>query len=766
MLQEIQPDTRDRARSDADVITLRGVVEALFYAGPRFSAGRIRTDTGERVPFAGKLFVKKDDYVVVTGRWGTHAKYGRQFEVAHVEYDHALDPAGLAHYLATNPAIRGIGPVKARAIAERCGTEFDRIIREEPEGLAKAVGVSLDTVRGLRDEWIRTQAFNSVATWLAAFGLTHHQIVSLVERLGNDARAVLESDPYILVREIPGFGFKRVDKIARQMGTPKDHAGRLRAGVIACIEDALAEGHTWVEYEELVNQANTLLVMDTLDARERIEHALDTLIEEGALSCISTGDRFLIAKPMIQRMEEELAAVFHRAGRPNPHVPGADVLAPGLDYWAPDLNEGQRHAVETTLRHSISLVSGGAGVGKTFTMASIARIYEERDLSVVLAAPTGKAAKRLEEVAEFPASTVHRLLGYKGDHYTRGPDSPINADVLIVDEVSMVDVPLAWHLFRAIDLARTAVVLVGDHNQLPPVGPGNILRDLIQSRAIPTVILETVVRQAGVLKENCQAVLHGEVRRSSEPDPLTGRRAWYVADQFSDVAAARAFILDLFEHALAEKLSFDLIQDVILLTPTHKGPLGTIELNIALQRLIQRKYHGVDVPPPPPGRRARILLHDRVIQTRNNYDLGVMNGAMGTVIGVEKDGAMTVAFEDRTVRIESGSTALRDLQLAYALTIHKTQGSEFPCVIAIIHKAHSFQHHRNLLYTAVTRARNTVILVGDSWGMRNCAHRRQVDERRTFLPFFLAERVGSRPEGHARAEKVPATFRRAPVSNG
>jgi exodeoxyribonuclease V alpha subunit len=236
-------------------------------------------------------------------------------------------------------------------------------------------------------------------------------------------------------------------------------------------------------------------------------------------------------------------------------------------------------------------------------------------------------------------------------------------------------------------------------------------------------------------------VLRGEVRRSSEPDPATGRRAWYVADQFSDQGAAGRFVVDLFENVLMEKLGFGLIQDVMLLTPTHKGPLGTIELNIALQRLVQKKLWGVDVPPPPPGRRARLLPHDKVIQTRNNYKLEVMNGAVGAVDRIEKDGGLSVSFEERNVYIQPGSPDLRDLELAYALTVHKVQGSEFPCVVAIIHKAHSFQHHRNLLYTAVTRARKTVILVGDAWGLRTCAKKRQVDERRTFLPFFLSGAV-------------------------
>jgi exodeoxyribonuclease V alpha subunit len=299
----------------------------------------------------------------------------------------------------------------------------------------------------------------------------------------------------------------------------------------------------------------------------------------------------------------------------------------------------------------------------------------------------------------------------------------------------MVDVPLAWHLFEAVDLLRTTVLLVGDHNQLPPVGPGNILRDLIQTRAIPTVILDKVVRQAGVLKENCTAVLKGEVRKTSEAS-VAGCRDWYLVDQFTDPMAARSFLLELFQERL-DALGFDIIKDVQVLTPTHKGPLGTKELNEELQRLIQRKLWNTEVPPVTMGRRAPFLKHDKVIQTRNNYDLNVMNGAIGYVVDVLAKGTLVIDFDGMPVELEKGSPDLQDLQLAYALTIHKTQGSEFPCAVVVVHKAHSFMHHRNLLYTGVTRARRTAIVLGDHWGIQNCAKRCQVDDRRTFLPLFL-----------------------------
>ena len=283
------------------------------------------------------------------------------------------------------------------------------------------------------------------------------------------------------------------------------------------------------------------------------------------------------------------------------------------------------------------------------------------------------------------------------------------------------------------DLERTAIVLVGDHNQLPPVGPGNLLRDLIERQPIPTVILDKIVRQAGILKENSIAVLRGEVRKTAAEAP-DGRRPWYLVDQFTDVWDVQRFVLELYEKVLAERLRFDLLADVQLLTPTRKGPLGVDALNAELQRLLQKRLWGVDVPVVRPGRRPEFLVHDKVIQTRNNYDLGVMNGAIGIVTSVgPRRGELRVRFDDNEVEISPETKDAQDLSLAYALTIHKSQGSEFPCAVVIVHKSHSFMHHRNLFYTGVTRARQVAVVIGDRWGLRNCAEKQQVERRKTFL---------------------------------
>jgi exodeoxyribonuclease V alpha subunit len=725
-----------RASKTTDEI--RGRIEVVFYAGPKFSAGRLRCDSGEQITFAGALFARVGEQVVLRGDWTRHPKYGRQFKVDAIAYNLELDEAGLARYLANHPDIKGIGPVKARVIAAKFAGDFDRVLDERPEEIGRAAKLPMDVISNLRAIWQKNKAVSAAMTWLAAFGLTHHQVTTLVGNLGNNAVGLLKSNPYILIQEVKGFGFRRVDDIALKMGIPKEAETRIRSGLLFCVDEALASGDCWVEYEDLINRANRLLVMDCLDSRDRIEQVLRALLRDKHLDGVSFCSRFLAANPSILEMERELAGTFEKARRPNSRFSGAINLAEMIRGIGPSLYPGQRAAVETALSSTISVISGGAGSGKTFTVSTIVRICEQRGLDVVLCAPTGKAAKRLEQVVGRPASTIHRLLEYDGASFRRGPEAPLTAGVLVVDEVSMVDVPLAWHLFRALDLDRTAVVLVGDHNQLPPVGPGNILRDLIQTRVVPKVVLDTVVRQAGVLKENSTAILQGQVAKTSDPDP-NEPKPWILVNQLRDPQEVQTFLLEMFDRVLEEKLGFDLVRDVQVLTPTHKGPLGTTELNILLQRLLQKKLWHVDVEIAKPGRRPRFYLHDKVIQTRNNYELDVMNGTVGFVSEVARDGALVIDFDDKRVSIAGNSPGKQDLQLAYALTIHRCQGSEFPCAVVIAHKSHSFMHHRNLFYTGVTRAQKTAIILGDRWGIRNCAEKQQVGSRKTFLSFLLAE---------------------------
>jgi len=721
--------TRSQTAEQA-AATVTGRVERLYFSSPEWSAGRLAANDGSFPRFAGKVMVQLGDDVEMEGQW-QDTQWGPQLQVSSFRYALPLDRAGLANYLANNPHMKGIGPVRARAIAAQFGDDFDRALQERPEEIARVAKVPVDVVCTLAGEWLRTRAFNLANTWLAAFQLTHHQVTTLVKKYGNNVVAVFKDDPYRLIGEVDGYGFKRVDQIARKMGTPKDHPSRIRGGLLHCVSDALDGGHCWTEYEELVDQANALLVMDTLDSRDRIRSALDRLIEEKLLACDGCEGRFLVGRPDLRRMEMDLASQFAGATARNPHFAGVADIPALVAATAPDLNAGQRSATESAMSYRIVVITGGAGSGKTYTVNSICRLYDGRGLTVVLCAPTGKAAKRMEESTGRPASTIHRLLGYNGSEFQF--EGPLDADLLVIDEASMCDVPLLWHLLRAVDLSRTAVVLVGDHNQLPPVGPGNVLRDLIATRAVPVALLNEVVRQAGALKENCFALLKGRVAPTAPADS-NGLRPWYRLGEFTDPADLREFLLALYGHKLQDELGLDLIQDVQLLTPTRKGPLGVPALNLELQRLLQKKLYGVEVPPTPAGRRPRLLPGDKVIMRKNTYSLDLMNGAVGQVLSVDsKTGDVTARFDGRQVVLQRSERHLDNLDLAYALTVHQTQGSEFPVTIFIVSKQHWFQLNRSLLYTGATRAQRSTVIVGDHWAIRNAASRVEAHRRRTWL---------------------------------
>ena len=710
--------------------TLRGRVETLFYSSARFSAGRIRTNDGDSVSFAGAIMVQEGDLVALHGEWTNHSTYGRQFQVSSFEFDLPLDPEGLALYLSHHPRIKGIGPVKAKKIAERFGVGFEAALFDRPEDIALHAGLHIDVVTNLQKEWQHTKTLNAAITWLASFGLTFKQITTLVDRYGNAVVTALKENPYRLIREIRGYGFRKIDVIARKLGVDKNNPHRIRAGIHECVNERLDDGDSLVDMDDLIEQVNRLLVMDCMDSRELIEQELDSLIEQDELTCISHGGRFLIARPDIYKMETELQQRFKTSIGVNPHFASVKKPEALVDKEAPTLNEEQRQAVLTALSSRIVVITGGAGSGKTYTIGAITNIYSSQDKRVILTAPTGKAAMRMQETIGVPAYTIHRLLKYNGHSFEI--EEPLQADLIVVDECSMIDIPLAHQLFQFIDFERTAVVLVGDHNQLPPIGPGNILRDLIDTRLVPCVILNQIVRQAGILKTNSTAILQGEVHKTA-PESANGRRPWYLIDQFTDALDIQRFIVDLYENILSERLGFDLLRDVQLLTPTKKGPLGTVELNILLQRVIQKKLFGVNVSSPRPGRRPKFYPHDRVIQIRNNYVISVFNGTLGNIEEVTCDGGLRINFDCNIVEIESDSQEKNDVSLAYALTIHKVQGSEFPCTISIIHKAHTFMHSRNLFYTAVTRSQQSAVVIGDRWGLRNCAQKKLVDRRRTFL---------------------------------
>ena len=724
----------DGGAADAGLERLEGTIAKVFLARPRFSAGVLTTAQGKDERFAGNFLALEGQEVALLGEWGTHETYGRQFEVQGLDLGLEMDPQGLARYLANHPQVKGIGDAKARQIVQTFGGRLEQSLLDDPAQVARAANLPQGTVAGLRRVWRENRAQMPLLAWLAGLGLTHFQIGSVLAAFGGSAHQVLRSDPYKLAREIRELGFREVDALARRLGVQDDAPERVRAGLEYWLRREQNEGHCWSPRERLLAGACELLQMDD---GGRAGEVLQQLLDGGDLAEWAEDGQSRVALPELFHMERQLAGFFARGGGANPHFAPGEELDALLAKHATGLHERQLEAVQMALRHSLTLMTGSAGSGKSHTIATLARLCAGAGHEVALAAPTGKAARRLEELCGREAHTIHRLLGYNGQHFSHHRENPLEAQVLVVDEFSMVDVELAWRLFDAVDLDKTCVLLVGDHNQLPSIGPGNILRDLVRTRAVPTVVLDKVVRQAGVLKANCIAILDGQVPGSSAPQD-GGRRDWNLYDGLHEPEQVRDFVMARFDNWLDTR-GEQTVTDVQVLSPTRKGPLGTVALNAELQRMVQRKLWGAEVPGPGGPRAARFLERDKVIQTRNNYDLDIMNGTIGYVVRVPKGGGLVVAFDgqDEETRLTPGSPDLRDLELAYALTIHKTQGSEFPCALVLIHNLHGYMHHRNLLYTGVTRAQRTAFLLGDGRGIRHCVQTRKVDERRTLLPLFL-----------------------------
>ncbi|MCO6439005.1 MAG: AAA family ATPase [Phycisphaerae bacterium] len=711
---------------------LRGMVERVYHGSPGFTAGVLRTDDGRSVRFAGKVCVSTGEAVALVGRWRKDAKYGPQFAVEFVRYELPRSPEGLVQYLAKHPAFTGIGEATARRIVTAAGSAdgLDRLLAADVNELHHALRIPMATLETLRDAWRANAAENEIRSYLAGFGLTHHQMETLLTTFGNAVVGLLRADPYQIIKHIHGYGFKKVDKIARAMGTPKDHPGRLEAGLRYTLQQEIDGGHTWTGGADLIDKANDTLLLDTLDSREVIRGAGDRLLREGALVAHDSA----VTVPELHEAERLIHATLTEHATTLPPLLGTGEAIEGL-------RSGQVDAYRTALRHGIALVAGGAGTGKTYVLARLARTFQAAGLRMALCSPTGKAAKRIEaslraQGVGLEAKTIHRLLRYDGTQFhcgnlSTGCDEDAGYDVVIVDEVSMVDVVLMAALLRRIDFTRTRLLLFGDHNQLPPVGPGNVLRDLIQHRLVPQVVLDEVVRQAGALKTNCSAILDQTIAPTTVGDP-----AWTVVDVYRDAQQIQLYLRELLRERIPRRLGLDPVRDVQVITPTHRGLLGTRVLNPLLQRLLNGQVEG------------RFAPGDKVIQTTNDYERGVMNGTIGYVLGSTISGGWIVDFEGvGPVTIEGDR--LPNVQLAYALTAHKAQGSEFPCAVVLCHRAHYFAD-RNWLYTAVTRAARYCILIGDRWGLRAALRKDQVVRRRTFLDLWSrgkGDGIGNDGEG-------------------
>ena len=728
-----------------ETITLRGTVRRVFFADSEspFMAGVVDVSDGGKpvdVRFAGPLFANVGDTVEMTGEWGTHPKYGRQFQAATGVARMDESPDALAHLLASHQEFAGVGPKRAKRIVE-CALrlsddgELGSSLEKYSSEIAQAAGVQQQVVDAAARVWNGRKAEFDALAQLVDQGWGNSQAARLYERFGASAPSVARSNPYALIGLLPRFGFRTVDSVARQMGIASDAPERMAAGVAFVLDRISESGHTWVETDTLVYEAEQELRPDTFAAQAAIGDALDALIASGDVysGTWRNGER-VVASAALLRCEVEVFRLL-RDGLSDNNV--REVNLDAVADVVGTLNAGQRAAIEGFSQRRFAVISGGAGTGKTYTMDAVALAAEAAGLRVALCAPTGKAARRLSESTGRDAKTIHRLLEpiFEGGEFRfqRGPGVPLDADLVVVDEVSMVDVRLMRSLLTALR-PSARLLLVGDHQQIPSVGAGAVLRDVLAERARfsgAIHILDHVVRQAGRLAQNTNGVLEGRVDASCDD-------VWrFNRTERGHEEGVAGMVADLYESAIISE-GFDAVWGVQVLAPMKGGPCGVNAINAAVQARRQRVLGN---PPPPPlsssSDRPKPVVGDRVIWTKNDYDLGLMNGTQAIVREIRKGGAMLIETEDGEEKLVDAGKR-KHVEVAYALTIHKAQGSEWPAVILSISSKHYIMRDRNLLYTGCSRAARQLTIVGDAAGVHAFAGSTQSQDRRTFGALILS----------------------------
>jgi exodeoxyribonuclease V alpha subunit len=708
-------------------LVLSGEVERVTYENEEtgFRVLRVGSLEGEgarpgSVPVVGTFqAIGPGTRVRITGDFVVDARHGEQFRADGLVPLLPSTLEGLTRYLGSG-LIPGVGPKFAQRIVDAFGLESLEVLDHHPERLTEVRGMSRRRVDQVHRAWSERRATNGVMTLLQAHGASALLAVRIVKHYGERAAAIVEKSPYRLALEVRGIGFKTADRLARSLGIAGDHPERVQAGVLHELEALTSSGHAYAPRTPFVTRAAEMLEVGP----EHVESALDALFASERV--VVEGERVFLA--WMHRAEVELARGLTELAAARVETP-TEVDAALADFEKHSglvLAPLQRAAVEAAAANAICVITGGPGVGKTTIVRAVLNVFERSRLRIRLAAPTGRAAKRLVESTGYQATTLHRLLEFepRSRRFQRDRNRRLDADVVVVDEASMVDVPLAAALVSALPNAARLVV-VGDADQLPSVGPGAFLRDLLQSGVVSTVRLNEIFRQAerSRIVVNAHRILAGELPETADKDDP---RADFFVIARRDPDEAASTVLELVLERIPKRFGLSPERDIQVLTPMHRGSVGTIALNQRLQEALN-----------PGGRPlaqagGRLRVGDKVMQTRNDHEREVYNGDLGTVASVDEEtGTVHVRFAEHEAEYEPAD--LDALVLAYATSIHKSQGSEYPAVVVPLLTTHFVMLSRNLLYTAVTRARRLCVVVADPRALRMALAQTRKEDRATSL---------------------------------
>ena len=774
--------------------TLQGILERIVYEShdTGYTVGRLSArDHAELITVVGNLAaINPGESLLLQGEWVDNPKYGRQFQIEKYETVLPANVVGLRKYLGSG-LIKGIGPKMAALIVRKFGMDTMDVIEYEPEKLARVPGIGQKRVEMIKEAWEAQREIKNVMIFLQSHDVSTAHAAKIYKTYENDAIPIVTENPYRLADDIYGIGFVTADTIAQKLGINKDAPERVQAGIKYVLSQKADEGHVFQHRAELIEACQTMLEQEP----EAIEQGIHALIEieeiinpgftdfpdfsidetqenyeipEADQEPLLTDDR----QPTTDKPSAIYLAPFYYAElgvanqfsrllasqeqNPVPLPPNTTLFLTQLGnemdlHFAPQ----QYKAIQTAMTARAMILTGGPGTGKTTTVVGMIRLFEAQGKHITLTAPTGRAAKRLSETTHREAKTIHRLLEFspKINNFKRDRQNPLDTDVVIVDETSMVDLLLMNRLMQAIR-PTTTVILIGDVDQLPSVGAGNVLKALIDSQKIPVIQLTEIFRQAqeSMIVTNAHRINKGDL-----PE-LTGdadRNFFFIEEE--DPEEITELICSLISDRLPSHYNYHPIDDIQLLCPMRRGVLGTENLNKRLQEVLNTPYTTPTTHPfikkhigpgtynqtPSPGNQTitagGFRVGDKVMQIRNNYDYDVFNGDIGRVVAIEQlDKKVHIQYPDKQVLYDTAD--LGELVLAYATTIHKAQGSEYPAVVIPLHTQHYIMLQRNLLYTGITRAKERVVIVGTKQALGICIRNNQVMKRNS----YLAQRLNSR----------------------